>query len=412
VTTEFTGERVIPGQVDVDLWNEHFARYLFAVRFARGKRVLDAGCGAGSGSSELSTVAASVTSFDIAREAVELAASTYVGPHYTQASCAKLPFKDASFDLIVMYEVIEHVFDWPDVLREARRVLAPAGHLIVSTPNKSFYAETREEPNPYHEHEFEYAEFRDALGEVFPQVTVCLEDHTESIVFRPVTAADATHVRVQDTEAEPDRSSFFIAICGNTQVPAETFVYVPSTSNMLREKLEHIRALEGEVRKKDAWIAQEQGAHQELLRKHGEQLAELEKSNRWGQQLEADLDAARKRAVALHAELEQTHLRAREAIAGYEKHIADLNEALQERTKRAEETEKRLVADRDHQTAELVKCVEFLHEAERALEERTQWALSLNEEKGRLEAAVGAARASRWIRLGRVFGLGPELQGH
>src|ERR1017187_819804 len=44
---EFTGERVIPGRVDADLLNEHMARYAFAARLARGKRVLDAGCGAG-----------------------------------------------------------------------------------------------------------------------------------------------------------------------------------------------------------------------------------------------------------------------------------------------------------------------------------------------------------------------------
>ena len=50
---EFTGERLIPGQVDVDLLNEHMARYTFAARLARGKRVLDAGCGAGYGSAEL-----------------------------------------------------------------------------------------------------------------------------------------------------------------------------------------------------------------------------------------------------------------------------------------------------------------------------------------------------------------------
>ena len=46
---EFTGERLIPGEVDIDLLNEHMARYHFAVRLARGKRVLDAGCGAGYG---------------------------------------------------------------------------------------------------------------------------------------------------------------------------------------------------------------------------------------------------------------------------------------------------------------------------------------------------------------------------
>ena len=54
---EFTGERLIPGEVDIDLLNEHMARYHFAVRLARGKRVLDAGCGAGYGSAELADVA-------------------------------------------------------------------------------------------------------------------------------------------------------------------------------------------------------------------------------------------------------------------------------------------------------------------------------------------------------------------
>src|ERR1017187_5187980 len=54
---EFTGERLMPGEVDIDLLNEHMARYHFAVRLARGKRVLDAGCGAGYGSAELARAA-------------------------------------------------------------------------------------------------------------------------------------------------------------------------------------------------------------------------------------------------------------------------------------------------------------------------------------------------------------------
>jgi len=69
---EFTGERVIPGQVDPDLLNEHLARYAFAARLARGKRVLDAGCGAGYGSAELVKSALSVVGVDAAADPVTL----------------------------------------------------------------------------------------------------------------------------------------------------------------------------------------------------------------------------------------------------------------------------------------------------------------------------------------------------
>ena len=67
---EFTGQRVIPGKVDPDLWNEHFARYAFAARLARQKRVLDIACGSGYGSAELAKVARSVTGIDVSEEAV------------------------------------------------------------------------------------------------------------------------------------------------------------------------------------------------------------------------------------------------------------------------------------------------------------------------------------------------------
>jgi len=45
-----------------------------------------------------------------------------------------LPFADASFDAVVSFEVFEHVFNLPDVLREIRRVLKPGGRLLASLP--------------------------------------------------------------------------------------------------------------------------------------------------------------------------------------------------------------------------------------------------------------------------------------
>src|SRR5256885_10890564 len=70
---EFTGERVIPGQVDADLLNEHLARYAFAARLCGGKQVLDAGCGAGYGSAELARTAAGAPGIDRPAEAAAFA---------------------------------------------------------------------------------------------------------------------------------------------------------------------------------------------------------------------------------------------------------------------------------------------------------------------------------------------------
>src|SRR2546429_1303578 len=95
---EFTGERVIPGQVDADLLNEHMARYAFAARLSRRKQVLDAGCGAGYGSAELARAAAGVLGIDKSAEAVSFARAEYPAPNlrFEEADCLTLPVGDAS----------------------------------------------------------------------------------------------------------------------------------------------------------------------------------------------------------------------------------------------------------------------------------------------------------------------------
>ena len=101
MSTEFTGERVIPGQVDINLWNEHVARYAFASRLSRNKRVLDAGCGTGYGSNELARYANFTCGIDLGVEAVRYGAETFHKPNlfWAQGSCTGLPFRDASFEL-------------------------------------------------------------------------------------------------------------------------------------------------------------------------------------------------------------------------------------------------------------------------------------------------------------------------
>src|ERR1035437_5161373 len=194
---EFTGERLIPGEVDIDLLNEHMARYHFAVRLARGKRVLDAGCGAGYGSAELADVAESVFAIDIAPEAVAYARAHYAIRNlaFEQASCTELPYADGAFDLVVAFEVIEHLENWRDFLQEVRRVLAPAGQLIVSTPNRLYYTESRgtEGATPLPVHDCDSDEFTRELKNFSPYVSMFLKTQIEGVPFQPSQPLEPGH---------------------------------------------------------------------------------------------------------------------------------------------------------------------------------------------------------------------------
>ena len=142
------------------------------------------GCGSGQGLRP----PAQILGIDVSEEAVAHARANYGATsnlRIEQASCTAIPAQDAAFQLITAFEVIEHLADWREFLGEARRVLDAAGIVLVSTPNRLYYAESREKegPNPFHVHEFTEEEFRSALESVFPRVKVLLQNHIEGIAF-------------------------------------------------------------------------------------------------------------------------------------------------------------------------------------------------------------------------------------
>ena len=418
---EFTGERLIPGEVDIDLLNEHMARYTFAARLARGKRVLDAGCGAGYGSAELAQVADRVTAIDVAAEAVAYAQEHYAAENlaFEQASATALPYEDGAFDLIVAFEMIEHLEDWRGFLSEARRVLSPSGQLIVSTPNRLYYTESRgaHGPNPFHVHEFDFAEFSEELRAVFPHVSLFLENHVEGVAFTPAGPGTTVDARVDSGDTAADESHFFVAVCAHRpQMGNPTFLYVPRSANVLRERERHIAALEKELALKDEWLNKAQAdltefdrEHQKLLTMFREQKAELEKSNRWAEELNALLAARDARIVELQEELARDQARAKDVAEGYNRKIAALEQEGREKAQWAIDTEKRLSAEVTRVSAEVVKAVAEIERLEGELAERTAWAQRLDEEKGTLEQQLAMVRLSRWVKIGRKVGLGPAV---
>src|SRR5512141_695907 len=107
----FTGERYTPEGVR-EIAYEHWHRYAFATRLAKGRRVLDAACGEGYGSALLAQVAQDVVGVDISDEAVAHARSRYTAANlrFDRIDATALDaFDAAQFGLIASFETLEHV---------------------------------------------------------------------------------------------------------------------------------------------------------------------------------------------------------------------------------------------------------------------------------------------------------------
>jgi 2-polyprenyl-6-hydroxyphenyl methylase/3-demethylubiquinone-9 3-methyltransferase len=99
-------------------------------------RALDLGAGAGEFTAELSQAAGTAVGVEVAEAALRRARASYPGLDFRLAPIdGPLPLQDESFDLVWASEVIEHVADTALWLSEVRRVLAPGGRLLLSTPS-------------------------------------------------------------------------------------------------------------------------------------------------------------------------------------------------------------------------------------------------------------------------------------
>ncbi len=99
----------------------------------RPHRVLDLGTGVGGFLDGLAEIADHVHPAD--NDAVSLRRCAERGfPAVALADGYRLPFRDASFDLVCLFDVLEHLDDDAAALREVHRVLMPDGLLFLSVP--------------------------------------------------------------------------------------------------------------------------------------------------------------------------------------------------------------------------------------------------------------------------------------
>ena len=157
-----------------------YLRHLFAYEFARTllkpeHTVLEVGSGEGYGSVLLARAAGRVIGLDIDAATVQHAAARYGSDRvaFQAYDGFRMPFPDSTFDVVVSFQVVEHVTDVLSYLTEIRRVLRPGGLFVLTTPNRLYRLRPGQRPwNRFHLREYDPAGLRTELAVVFPRVDV------------------------------------------------------------------------------------------------------------------------------------------------------------------------------------------------------------------------------------------------
>jgi SAM-dependent methyltransferase len=109
-------------------------------RAGQERRIEDVGCGLGLYVQHFGALGAEAHGVDLDAERVAIARRT--NPLIQQGSAESLPYPDGHFDVVFANEVLEHVDDDVQAVREALRVLTPGGHLALYVPNRLYLFET------------------------------------------------------------------------------------------------------------------------------------------------------------------------------------------------------------------------------------------------------------------------------
>lgn len=374
---------MVPGEVEPDLYNEHLVRYLFGRQFAGQKTVLDLGCGSGYGAALIAEVAAKVIGLDVSTEAVQYARENFSASdlHYMVTDGESLALASGSFDLVLCFEVIEHLTDQESLLQEIRRVLKPKGILVISTPNRHFYTEERKQVNPYHTREFDYVEFRNFLKRYFAGIEVVFQNHISSIYVGEADKPLKVCSRIEKDSPNMQRTSnFFVALCSQATGNLSAYnsvAYLTSTGNLLREKEERIERLEVKQKELSQKVLQLQG--------------EYDQRTRWC--LELDETVKERDAAILKLQKEYN-----ETMASLRQSMADLRQEFEERSLWAQ----RLSLENSEKDLQIVRL-------QSEFDERTAWAVALDADLKKAREQLEKVRQSSLYRWSKALHLVPKI---
>jgi SAM-dependent methyltransferase len=287
---------------------EHLARYWWAGSMAEGRRVLDAGCGTAYGSRMLAeSGAAQVVGVDRAATVVEEARDSCPETvDLVTGDLRDLPFGDRSFDLVVCFEVIEHVEDPEAVLRELERVVTAQGVVLVSTPNRDVY----EPGNPHHVHEYAPEELRQALERRFAHVELRRQANLLASAIMPDDVAErealaAVHdVRLAKCVGlPPGLETYTLALASHAPLAPDRVTTLVATGITEIRRWLAIYDEQQAILERQGACVRELTARAAEVRRAREALLEDEAARARAVELEAELREARADVVALERRL-------------------------------------------------------------------------------------------------------------
>ncbi|MBY4128859.1 class I SAM-dependent methyltransferase [Rhodococcus fascians] len=168
-----TGERTVPGIAEENYWfRRHEVVYRALVEQCRDCTVLEAGSGEGYGANMITDVATHVIGLDYDASAAAHVRARYPRVTMLRGNLDRLPFADSTVDVVVNFQVIEHLWDQGAFLAEVHRILKPGGTLLISTPNRITFSPGRDTPlNPFHTRELDATELTELLVAARLEVT-------------------------------------------------------------------------------------------------------------------------------------------------------------------------------------------------------------------------------------------------
>ena len=156
--TEVPGNKVTREQLE-----RAYTRYRFASNFCDGKDVLEVACGPGFGLGYLAKSARKVVGGDYTEYLLKLAQEHYKRRiELLRLDAHALPFKEDTFDVVILYEAIYYLGNPEEFINQCHRVLRKNGLLIICTVNKD-WADFN--PSPFSTNYFSASELFELLNQ-------------------------------------------------------------------------------------------------------------------------------------------------------------------------------------------------------------------------------------------------------